>query len=475
MCEAFIVYSVVKRLQSSGDDALNSPTRMPLSGPQAAPVPPPAVSAPLSSPPLVIRGRVGLPSGGKVLTPSFIALVGYCWLIHSYKLPGVGLWIGAALITALLQPGKPRFPAPLLWFGAFVLWAFVGGLGSDYPAIVSKHLGDFVKIWLVFFAACNALRSPNQIRAFIICYLAIFALYPLRGLLMNVAGGYSHNGRYAWNFIFSNPNDFATLTFLVFGLNMVAFQSATATWQRRAALLGAILMPVAILFTGSRAGFLGLVLFGVLILLRSRQKVRMMSLGIVAAVAVAIAAPPAAWDRVRSLTKVRDTQELQSEGDESARQRYMIWQIAWQMWKDHPVFGVGLGAAPQSNLVYALNRPEWTLARARWNTHNTFLNVLAETGLPGFIFFAGMFASVFRQMGKSRRAVEPLVPEWGTDVRYLEAGLIAFMLGATFGVIHGIPYLYIYLAVCWLLASAFLNAVAQAPAPPRHAGHASRA
>jgi len=419
-------------------------------------------------------GRVGLPSGGRILTPSFIALVGYCWLIHSYKLPGVGLWIGAALITALLQPGRPRFPAPLLWFGAWILWGFVGGLGSEYPPVVSKHLNDFVKVWLVFFAACNALRTPNQVRAFIICYLAIFALYPLRGILMNVAGGYSHNGRYAWNFIFSNPNDFATLTFLVFGLNMVAFQSATVAWQRWAAMIGAIFMPVAILFTGSRAGFLGLVLFGILVLLRSKQKAKMISLGFVAACAVALAAPPEAWNRIRSLTKVKNTEVLQTEADESARQRYMIWQIAWKMWEDHPVFGVGLGAAPHANLAYALNRDEWALARRRWNTHNTFLNVLAETGLPGFIFFAGIFVSTFRQLAKARKAFENTVPEWSTDIRYLEAGLLAFMLGAFFGVIHGIPYLYIYLAVAWLLAGTFLNTLTPAQSVATRAGGSRR-
>ncbi len=447
------------------------PAPVPARPVQAAPVPPPRAPAPVPPVPVGAQGRIGLPSGGRILTPSFIALVGYCWLIHSYKLPGVGLWIGAALITSLLQPGKPRFPPPLLWFGAFILWALVGGLGSSLPGVVSKHLNDFIKIWLVFFAACNALRNPSQIRAFIICYLAIFALYPLRGILMNIAGGYSHNGRYAWNFIFSNPNDFATLTFLVFGLNMVAFQSATAAWQRWAAMIGAVFMPVAILFTGSRAGFLGLVLFGVLVLLRSRQKARMISLGLVATLAVALAAPPEAWNRVRSLTKVKNTEVLETEADESARQRYMIWQIAWKMWEDNPVFGVGLGVAPHANLAYALNRNEWALARARWNTHNTFLNVLAETGLPGFIFFMGMFVSTFRQLAKARKMLEPLIPEWATDARYLEAGLLAFMLGAFFGVIHGIPYLYIYLAVTWLLATAFLNAVTPGrAASPRSTG-----
>ncbi len=410
--------------------------------------------------------RVGLPTGGRILTPSFVALVGYVWLIHSYKLPGVGLWIGAALITSLLQPGKVRVPAPLLWFGGFVLWAAIGGVGSQYPAVVSRYLNDFVKLWLVFFAASNALRKPSQIRAFIICYLAIYALYPLRGLLMNVAGGYSHEGRYAWNFIFSNPNDYATLTLLVFGLNMVAWQSATAAWQRWAALIGAILMPVAILFTASRAGFLGLLVFGVLVMLRSRQKVRMILLGIVAALAVALAAPPKAWDRVRSLNKVKNTEVLETSGDESARQRFMIWQIAWKAWKDHPMFGVGIGAAPHANLAYALSRNEWRLARTRWNTHNTFLNVLAETGLPGFVLFVGMFASTFRYLHHVRKTVEPWVPEWGTDIRYLEAALVGFILCASFGVVHGIPYLYIFLAVTWVLASAFMAAVQQGPPAP---------
>ena len=38
------------------------------------------------------------------------------------------------------------------------------------------------------------------------------------------------------------------------------------------------------------------------------------------------------------------------------------------------------------------------------------------------------------------------------------AELVAFMLGASFGVLHSVPFLYLYLALAWLIAANFLGA-----------------
>jgi len=48
---------------------------------------------------------------------------------------------------------------------------------------------------------------------------------------------------------------------------------------------------------------------------------------------------------------------------------------------------------------------------------------------------------------------------------YLETGLLAFMLSATFGVVHAVPFMYFYLALCWLIATTVLDAFRARGAP----------
>ena len=64
------------------------------------------------------------------LTASFIGLVVYLWVIHSYKAPIASYAIGLGLFGLLIQPFRLRLPLPLVFFGLFVLWAECGQAGD---------------------------------------------------------------------------------------------------------------------------------------------------------------------------------------------------------------------------------------------------------------------------------------------------------------------------------------------------------
>jgi len=400
----------------------------------------------------LLHGRLGLPGGGVTWTPGFTALIIYLWTIHSYKLP-IGFLVSVVLLASLILSGERiRCPAPVLLFGLFLGWATLGSLTSGYWSTVSERLQDYWKVWLIFLGAVNVLRTPSQIRAFLIAYLAIFALYPIRGILYNIAIREHHNGRYAWNFIFSNPNDFATLTFPMFGLTVVALQSATKGWQRAAAAIGVLVLPVCVIFTQSRAGFLGIAVFAVLLLLRTRPNLRVIALVVVAAGAVAFFAPPEVWQRIGGMREMSDA---------SAHDRSTIWKVAAVMISEHPMFGVGIGAYPLAHFDHSLLRLEWANVQGYWDTHSTWLCILAETGFPGLILYLAMLVSVFRRLTRARRLLPPAFEEWRLDLRYLEAGLAGYMVAASFGVYQSLPFIYVYLAFAWALAGVFESEAAR--------------
>ena len=62
--------------------------------------------------------------------------------------------------------------------------------------------------------------------------------------------------------------------------------------------------------------------------------------------------------------------------------RFQLWQAAWELWKSSPVFGVGLGQFVGSAAGFIDHGAEGVIA------HSTYLSMLSETGLVGFVLFA---------------------------------------------------------------------------------------
>ena len=74
---------------------------------------------------------------------------------------------------------------------------------------------------------------------------------------------------------------------------------------------------------------------------------------------------------------------------QSNTERILIWQSAWNMFKDHPILGVGLGQ-------YTINyQTKYILPQAKepdlGHAHNNFMQMLAENGIVGFLGFITMF------------------------------------------------------------------------------------
>src|SRR5438034_586416 len=146
--------------------------------------------------------------------------------------------------------------------------------------------------------------------------LGCFALYPLRGAMFNY---YIYHealfGRAYWNYIYNNPNDLAAVTMLQLSLVAGLLVTEPRGWVRTAAQVGAGLLPMLILMTQSRAGFIALCVFVLCVLFGPRpnksiyaeklgrkagSKKKVVALVLVAAI-VSVAAPTRVSERVGGL------------------------------------------------------------------------------------------------------------------------------------------------------------------------------
>jgi O-antigen ligase len=166
-------------------------------------------------------------------------------------------------------------------------------------------------------------------------------------------------------------------------------------------------------------------------------------------------APASVWDRLGGLsaaTNAENLSEVDSEG--SAEQRWQIWQTSFEIIADHPVTGVGWGAYAQANAAYAPMTGGGERRLGARDTHSTYLNVLAETGYPGFFIFCGLVFGTLLQTDRVRRRWKQMMPAAAMQLYFLELGLLGFMVSGIFGSYSRLSFLYLHLVLMWVVAKA---------------------
>jgi probable O-glycosylation ligase (exosortase A-associated) len=395
----------------------------------------------------------------------YLGLLAYVWIVTTYQFQGGDIAMAVALFGLVLQRDRLIIPSFLWIYTAFVLWAFVGYAGTDYPVAVAMRLNAAWKIGLISLVTVNALRSRPRVRFFTFFFLAAYALYPVRGTLISYAGGNRMFGRAMWNYVYANPNDLAALTLFPLAMSIGVYLTEPPGWPKKAALVGIVLLPIVIILTQSRGAFLAMSLFATFAIIGSRRKLRLIAMVVVVAVAAALATPESAWHRfslLKNATSVENLQAVDPEG--SAEQRFEIWRVASAIIGDHPIEGVGLGAYSYVHERYVRTGAFSQIAAGRRDTHSTYLNVMAETGVVGFLLFMAIFVSTMTRAERVRRQVRATLPLYSQQLLYLNLGLLGYLLAGVFGSFAGLttPYLYVALIVA-------MTAIAEAAATQRYA------
>jgi O-antigen ligase len=164
------------------------------------------------------------------------------------------------------------------------------------------------------------------------------------------------------------------------------------------------------------------------------------------------------------------TFNLRQRPDLIAKGRFSIWQTAWLMIKDYPIFGIGVGRIFRMFAGY--NRlVDGAFEDARFSAHNTFLNVAAELGVVGLIIWLALLAATF---AAGWRAVRQAAARDG-GAAWLALALVAGLGGYTLTMMTGDRLVLREDVVVFAAASAAMVVLsrterasgAPAPTPPR--------
>ncbi len=402
-------------------------------------------------------------------SPAYIAFLVYIFNIVSYRLPeGAGtVTMGAALLTLPLERRGMRMPPPVYFTLALLGWAFVGFTSTQYPGLVWNRLIEFAKIVGVMFVAVNVLTTSARLRFFLLAFLGSFAYFPVRGALITYfAYGGGVGGRAAWNYTYENPNDLAGMCLLVFAMAVGMFVVDRRSWIRASAAVGMLILPLVVLLSQSRGAFIAL-LAVVAIALRGYWRRGKLLLGAAAAIVVLVfATPDSVWKRLGTIKDVTSEQTAVKADDEgSARQRMEIWKVSSTVFAENPLLGVGLGAYPPVHFVTAQRSNFDPTARGARDNHSTYLNLLAETGLPGLLLFLGVVGSALAYARRTRRMADAERPRSSLQLYYLELGLIGYLVAGIWGTYGQLVLTYLHIAVIYAASRVLRDGLA--PAAPR--------
>jgi O-antigen ligase len=406
------------------------------------------------------QSAYGQPAAASAL--SFLGLAMFTFFLVTARWAGfteVGIII--ALLGLIIRPQEFRFPAPARWALAFLLWALVTSFFALSPETARDELIAQLKALTIFVVVINVLRTPRQLRLYILLILVAFMIYPARGTLTNYVTGNTLFGRVIWNKTYSNPNDLGAMTLLTTGLALAI--ATVKTERRRVRWAVGLCVPVLIaimLLTQSRGVFIGLIVgFAPVLLAQIRKRPTFALPVIVAVVVTGVLIPATVWHRLEGITKLTSSETIdEADPEGSAAQRLEIEKVAWRIFTDHPLKGVGIGNYDQANDRYSPRL-------GKRDAHNTYMTLAAELGLPGLLLWLGLVGSVLLQVKRYRRSVA--VDAGPIQIVWIYRAVVGFLVAGLFGSYSGITMFYLILGTLWAVAKSLPASPAPATRRPQ--------
>lgn len=198
-------------------------------------------------------------------------------------------------------------------------------------------------------------------------------------------------------------------------------KTETNKWIRRALVAMFCATIPAVFFTYSRGALLGLAVVLCLLVLKSRRRLVLAPVLVLAAV-FALYLTPEKWQY---------RMDFRREGavmDASAMDRLSAWSYSWRLAQDFPFTGAGFEAFTPG--LYQIYEPE---VHGAYGPHSIYFGVLAEHGFPGLTLYLLLIGSCFVSLRKAHKYGMYWEDERALNFApMLQLSLVAFMVTGAF-------------------------------------------
>lgn len=303
------------------------------------------------------------------------------------------------LLVWLVSPGK-GFVANRLHFG---LAAFAAALAGTW--VLSAHAGDpgcpelienYFKVIVFYVLFITTVRTERDLRLLILIYLGAVGVYVAHSMFEYA------NGRYEWRMgirrmvgvdvTFRDPNAFASALLYALPLTLPFWEERPIRVPRWLLVGFTSAVCLCILLTGSRAGFVGLIAFAMIVcVVWSKRKLQTAFLACLAAcvfvVLLAVALPGELRDRYLTIV---DSSRGPANAQASAEGRVHGFMRSMELWQGSPIMGHGPGSYP-------------TASGTGFQPHNLYGQILSEMGIVGAVALSLLLICFFLNWRQTRR------------------------------------------------------------------------
>lgn len=299
------------------------------------------------------------------------------------------LFAAVTIVGYVFMKNKPKveFSSIFVMMTLLLILATLSSIfHSGFDVLVWASWERFFKAYIFFVFTYLIVDRKHHVEALMwACVFSITATAAKQGLKVFFSGG--GHVVYGMSTTFNDNNLSAFATLVCIPLTAYLLWLYKDRIYIKFALLGAIFTSVLfVLGTDSRGGFVGLlVLFG-FYFLKSKQKIPIAFMAIIAGV-VGLSLMDASWfDRMSTINEATE--------DSSFMGRVIAWKLSILMALQSPFLGGGFDA-----IAY---RPTWTALLANWDAvsfisspipekghvaHSIYFQVLGDLGFLGFFLF----------------------------------------------------------------------------------------
>lgn len=361
---------------------------------------------------------------------------------------------------------RPRFlwMNTTKWLLVLLCWMALSVPGALLPGYSFDLVVDnFIKTVLMYVVMVGAVRGIRDVERLAGVYLFSASSYATVVLTRFDLGSGTE-----WrlgHLYYYDANDFATFAVTAMPLGLYFTMAARRIGTRLFGLAALSVLTVAFVRSGSRGGFIALVAVAAFVVVRYTAVPLRWRLGSLAIVGLLVlgAASDTYWRQMSTILSDNDYNHTEESG------RVQIWRRGIGYMFTHPIVGVGpnnFGAAEGLLSPFAV-RQQFGIG-VRWNApHNSFVQVGAELGIPGLVFFLALIASAFGALRGRDRDQESDDAESLPELRQvLTASIVGFVVGAFFLSLAYAEMLYTLIAL-----AAGLHKVTADPEPVARTRH----
>ncbi len=326
-----------------------------------------------------------------------------------------------------VHPGKRFLPnAQHAAYLGFALAVVAAWLMSPWMDGSQPLVEDYFKVVVFYLLLVTSVHNEAGLKRVVVGFLAVMGLYLTHSLREFIGGRHVYRmgitRLIGVDSTMGDPNSFGAT--VVFALPFVVCLWRSGIGGRFGQLLltgYAGLSVVCVLLTGSRSSLLGLGLWALLLVLKSRRRFLYLGLLVAAAPAGFVALPESLQTRFETIVNPDAGPENAKESGEG---RILGFLTGLDLWAANPLTGVGPGA--------------WRPAtRSPIESHNLYGQLCGELGGLGVAAFLGVLLCYWLNLHAVRRTRRER-PEWADDLVFqvpaaVGTGVLLLLFMGNFG------------------------------------------